>query len=296
MPVSHAANSETLQAHDPVGSRDHDHAAVRCAPASRVRGDDEARARQAVVGMSSTTATRFRLRNRSPGWRRLALRRPRPRRRQFPAFHGVYREIDRARTPGLHRDLRAVSGRRIGRDADPDWRRQQDAAHRDALLSVTRGRDMVLQTGMEKGAAFSYDRLDDVAQNWLASCELSVGQDNGWQSGSGGTCTRPPSPLRTAAADSCATNRRRVRNGHAARCSRRNTGCSSADPCCRSDRRNAGCCTRSAGRTRTDSSSWRSRRRNACHAAGHRLSGRERLEQVSPGALQQTRGSKSGGP
>ena len=83
---------------------------------------------------------------------------------QFPAFHGVYREIA---APGRlvyteifepFPDVESVVTQILTREG------------RKTRLTVTSSypslevRDMVLQTGMEKGAALSYDRLDDVAQ------------------------------------------------------------------------------------------------------------------------------------
>jgi len=83
---------------------------------------------------------------------------------QFPAFHGVYREIH---APGRlvyteifepFPDVESVVTQVLTREG------------RKTRLTVTSSypslevRDMVLETGMEKGAAVSYDRLDDVAQ------------------------------------------------------------------------------------------------------------------------------------
>jgi uncharacterized protein YndB with AHSA1/START domain len=83
---------------------------------------------------------------------------------QFPSFHGIYREID---APGRlvyteifepFPDVESVVTQVLTREG------------RKTRLTVTSSypslevRDMVLKTGMEKGAALSYDRLDDVAQ------------------------------------------------------------------------------------------------------------------------------------
>ena len=83
---------------------------------------------------------------------------------QFPAFHGVYREID---APGRlvyteifepFPDVESVVTQILTREGSK------------TRLTVTSSypslevRDMVLKTGMEKGAALSYDRLDDVAR------------------------------------------------------------------------------------------------------------------------------------
>ena len=83
---------------------------------------------------------------------------------QFPAFHGVYREID---APGRlvyteifepFPDVESVVTQILTGEGSK------------TRLTVTSSypslevRDMVLKTGMEKGAALSYDRLDDVAQ------------------------------------------------------------------------------------------------------------------------------------
>ena len=83
---------------------------------------------------------------------------------QSPAFHGVYREID---APGRlvyteifepFPDVESVVTQILTREGSK------------TRLTVTSSypslevRDMVLKTGMEKGAALSYDRLDDVAQ------------------------------------------------------------------------------------------------------------------------------------
>ena len=92
MPVSHAANSETFKVTTPS---DREIVLTRLfdAPARpRVRSDDQARARQAVVGDPRRRILGHGLRDRPPCRRRLALRRPRPR-RATPAFYGVYREI-----------------------------------------------------------------------------------------------------------------------------------------------------------------------------------------------------------
>ena len=113
--------------------------------------------------------------------RRLALRRARSE-GQYPAFYGVYREIDAARRLVYTEifepfpDVESVVTQ-ILTEEDGKTRLTVTVAY--PSLEV---RDMVLKTGMENGAAISYDRLDDVARrNWLASCdELSVRrQENG---------------------------------------------------------------------------------------------------------------------
>ena len=78
MAVSRVANSDTFKVTTPVGSRDRPDAPVRRAAAPRVRGDDQARARPAVVGHPRRPLLGPGLRNRPSPRRRVAFRRPRP--------------------------------------------------------------------------------------------------------------------------------------------------------------------------------------------------------------------------
>ena len=79
-------------------------------------------------------------------------------------FYGVYKEINPPEPHRLHRDLRAVS--RCAESVvtatltDENGKTRLNATSKYPSKDV---RDMVLSTGMEKGAAISYDRLDEVA-------------------------------------------------------------------------------------------------------------------------------------
>ncbi len=83
---------------------------------------------------------------------------------QIPAFYGVYREIA---APGRlvyteifepFPDVESVVTQLLTREG------RQTRLTATSLYPSLEVRDMVLKTGMEKGAALSYDRLDDVAQ------------------------------------------------------------------------------------------------------------------------------------
>jgi uncharacterized protein YndB with AHSA1/START domain len=82
---------------------------------------------------------------------------------QIPAFYGVYREID---APGRlvyteifepYPDVESVVTQTLSEDAG------KTRLTVTSIYPSREVRDMVLETGMEKGAALSYDRLDDVA-------------------------------------------------------------------------------------------------------------------------------------
>jgi uncharacterized protein YndB with AHSA1/START domain len=82
---------------------------------------------------------------------------------QIPAFYGVYREID---APGRlvyteifepYPDVESVVTQSLSEDAG------KTRLTVTSIYPSREVRDMVLKTGMEKGAALSYDRLDDVA-------------------------------------------------------------------------------------------------------------------------------------
>ena len=55
------------------------------------------------------------------------------------AFYGVYREVEAARAPGVHGDLRAVPRHRVGRHLRLYRREGSDAHDRHGPVSVTRG-------------------------------------------------------------------------------------------------------------------------------------------------------------
>jgi uncharacterized protein YndB with AHSA1/START domain len=83
---------------------------------------------------------------------------------QYPAFHGVYREID---APGRlvyteifepYPDVESVVTQILTEEG------VKTRLTVTSLYPSLEVRDMVLKTGMEKGAAVSYDRLDDVAR------------------------------------------------------------------------------------------------------------------------------------
>ena len=104
-----------------------------------------------------------RLRNRPPRRRRLALRRPRPRR----ATPRLLRRVSRDRA------ARALVFTEIFEpfpDAESVVTSVLTEENGKTRLTVTARypslevRDMVIKTGMEKGAAISYDRLEEVAR------------------------------------------------------------------------------------------------------------------------------------
>jgi uncharacterized protein YndB with AHSA1/START domain len=83
---------------------------------------------------------------------------------QYPAFHGVYREID---APGRlvyteifepYPDVESVVTQLLTEEGG------KTRITVTSLYPSLEVRDMVLKTGMEKGAALSYDRLDDVSR------------------------------------------------------------------------------------------------------------------------------------
>jgi uncharacterized protein YndB with AHSA1/START domain len=83
---------------------------------------------------------------------------------QYPAFHGVYREID---APGRlvyteifepYPDVESVVTQLLTEEGG------KTRITVTSLYPSLDVRDMVLKTGMEKGAALSYDHLDDVAR------------------------------------------------------------------------------------------------------------------------------------
>jgi uncharacterized protein YndB with AHSA1/START domain len=83
---------------------------------------------------------------------------------QYPAFHGVYREID---APGRlvyteifepYPDVESVVIQLLTEEGG------KTRITVTSLYPSLEVRDMVLKTGMEKGAALSYDRLDDVSR------------------------------------------------------------------------------------------------------------------------------------
>ena len=148
MAVSSVANSDTFKATTPS---DREIALTRLFDAPRRLVFDAMTKPEHVRRWwgSSTTATRSRVRDRPSPGRRLALRRPRPEgRRRFP--RRVSRDR-RARAPRLHRDLRAVPRRRIGRDLGPHRGGRQDPPDRHRLYPSLEVRDTVLETGMTQG-------------------------------------------------------------------------------------------------------------------------------------------------
>ena len=78
MAVSSVANSAHLRGHDPDRSRDPHDAAVRCAPAPGVRGDDASPNTSASGGATRRGVFRAGVRSRSAAGRGLALRQPAP--------------------------------------------------------------------------------------------------------------------------------------------------------------------------------------------------------------------------
>ena len=83
---------------------------------------------------------------------------------QYPAFYGVYREID---APGRlvyteifepYPDVESVVTQLLTEESG------KTRITVTSLYPSLEVRDMVLKTGMEKGAALSYDRLDDVSR------------------------------------------------------------------------------------------------------------------------------------
>ena len=88
----------------------------------------------------------------------------RPPKGDIPAFYGEFREIappERIVYTEIFEPFPDAPSR--GHDGAQRGERQ-DAPDRDVRLPVEEMRDMVLKTGMEKGAALSYDRLEDVAR------------------------------------------------------------------------------------------------------------------------------------
>ena len=79
-------------------------------------------------------------------------------------FYGVYREIDAARPHRLHGDLRAVPRCGVGGDRVLTEENGKTRLNATSTYPSKEVRDMVLSTGMEKGAAISYDRLEEVAR------------------------------------------------------------------------------------------------------------------------------------
>ena len=81
---------------------------------------------------------------------------------EYPAFYGVYKEID---APGLlvYTEIFEPypdNGSLVTQDLiDEDGKTRLEITARYESLAV---RDMVLKTGMETGAAISYDRLEDL--------------------------------------------------------------------------------------------------------------------------------------
>ena len=80
MAVSHAANSRTFEVRTPTDTEITDDASLRRAPPPGVRGDDQARARQALVGHPRRRLLGAGLRDRPAARRQVALRRPGTRR------------------------------------------------------------------------------------------------------------------------------------------------------------------------------------------------------------------------
>jgi len=80
------------------------------------------------------------------------------------AFHGVYREIappDRLVFTEIFEDFPDVESVITSVFTDEQGMTRLTA---DVSYPSTEVRDMVLQSGMERGAATSYDRLEEVAQ------------------------------------------------------------------------------------------------------------------------------------
>jgi uncharacterized protein YndB with AHSA1/START domain len=83
---------------------------------------------------------------------------------QYPAFHGVYREID---APGRLVYTEIFEPYPDAESVVTQLLTEEGGKTRITVTSLypsVEVRDMVLKTGMEKGAALSYDRLDDVSQ------------------------------------------------------------------------------------------------------------------------------------
>jgi uncharacterized protein YndB with AHSA1/START domain len=82
--------------------------------------------------------------------------------REYPAFYGVYKEID---APGRLVYTEIFEPYPDGESlviqilTDENGKTRLDLTARYESLEV---RDMVIKTGMEKGAAISYDRLEDL--------------------------------------------------------------------------------------------------------------------------------------
>ena len=103
------------------------------------------------------------LRDRSARRRRLALRRPRPQGR-IPAFYGVYREIvapERLVFTEIFEPFPDGESLVTSVFTEENGKTRLTVTARYPSLEV---RDMVIKTGMEKGAATSYDRLEEVAR------------------------------------------------------------------------------------------------------------------------------------
>jgi uncharacterized protein YndB with AHSA1/START domain len=83
---------------------------------------------------------------------------------QYPAFYGVYREIDAPERLVYteifepYPDVESVVTQTLTEEGG------KTRLTVTSLYPSLEVRDMVLKTGMEKGAALSYDRLDDVAR------------------------------------------------------------------------------------------------------------------------------------
>ncbi len=162
MPVSQAANSETFKVTTPSDCEIRLTRLFDAPRESRLRGHDQARARQAVVGCHQRQALGDGVRDRSPARRRLALRRQRSE-GAYPAFYGTYSEIVPPERlvfteffephPGEGSTVTTVLTEENGKTRFT----------MTATYSSSAVRDMVLGTGMEKGAAKSYDRLEEVA-------------------------------------------------------------------------------------------------------------------------------------
>ena len=167
MVVSRVGNSDTFTVTTPSDCEIRMTRLFDAPPAAGVRGDDQARARPAVVGIldagHSVPVCEIDLR---PGgqWRFVG-RGPTG---DIPAFYGVFREIV---PPERLVQTECFEPFPDAESVVTTLLTEEDGKTRVTVTSVYPSkdvRDMVLRTGMEKGAAISYDRLEDVA-NELAT-------------------------------------------------------------------------------------------------------------------------------
>ena len=83
----------------------------------------------------------------------------------IPAFYGEYKEIDRPGRLVYTEIFEPFPDGRLAGDAAPHRGAGQDASRPSPRSYDSRAtRDMVIGTGMEKGAAISYDRLEDLVR------------------------------------------------------------------------------------------------------------------------------------